>query len=67
VTIGQKTVREEMKKWNYLLPEISMSLMATAIQGSINNVVRALISRDVEAELRPKFERRTPTPACSRI
>jgi hypothetical protein len=56
-----------MKKWNYLLPEISMSLMATAIQGSINNVVRALISRDVEAELRPKFERRTPTPACSRI
>jgi len=44
-----------------------MSLMATAIQGSINKVVMALISRDVEAELRPRFERRTPTPACSRI
>jgi hypothetical protein len=51
----------------YLLPEISISLMATAIEGSINKVVSALISRDEEAELMPKFERRTPTPASSRI
>lgn len=51
----------------YLLPETSMSLMATAIQGSISRVVTALISKDADDELIPKFERRIPTPACSRI
>lgn len=35
-----------------------MSLMATAIQGSINKVVTALIRMDEEVELRPRFERR---------
>ena len=50
-----------------LLPETSISLMATAMHGSINNVVRALIRIDAESELMPKFSRRTPTPACSRI
>lgn len=44
-----------------------MSLMATAMHGSINNVVIALISKDEEAALMPIFDRRTPTPACSRI
>ncbi|MEI4889759.1 hypothetical protein, partial [Klebsiella pneumoniae] len=34
-----------------LLPEISMSLMATAMHGSINNVVIALISKDEETAL----------------
>lgn len=57
----------DKKRIKYLLPETSMSLIATAIAGSINKVVIALISRDAEDELRPKFERRTPTPAWSRI
>jgi len=35
-----------------------MSLMATAIQGSINKVVTALIRKDEEVEPRPRFERR---------
>jgi len=51
----------------YLLPDISMSLMATAIQGNINKVVTQLIRKDAEVEPRPRFERRYPTPACSRI
>lgn len=50
-----------------LLPEKSMNLMATLIAGSINKVTKELIRMDVEVELRPRFERRTPTPACSRI
>jgi hypothetical protein len=44
-----------------------MSLMAIAILGSINKVVTALIRKDDEVELSPRFERRKPTPACSRI
>lgn len=51
----------------YLRPEMSINLIATAIEGSINNVVRPLISKDAEEEPIPKFERRTPTPAFSRI
>lgn len=52
---------------NYLLPEMSMSLIATAMEGSINKVVMALISKEAEAEPMPMLERRTPTPACLRI
>jgi len=42
-----------------LLPEISISLIATPIDGSINKVVRALTRIDAESELMPMFERRT--------
>jgi len=35
-----------------------MSLMAMAIQGSINKVVTALIRKDEEVEPRPRLERR---------
>lgn len=52
---------------NHLRPERSMSLIATAIAGNITKVVNALISRDDEEELIPKFDSRIPTPACSRI
>lgn len=52
---------------NYLLPEMSISLIATAMEGSINKVVMALMSKEAEAELMPMLERRTPTPACSSI
>jgi hypothetical protein len=55
------------QKINYLLPEISISLMAIPILGSINKVVTALIRIDAESELMPMFARRTSTPACSRI
>jgi len=58
-------MREELL--TNLLPEISISLMATPMDGSINKVVRTLIRIDVESELMPMFERRTPTPACSKI
>ena len=51
----------------YLLPAISTSLMAIAMDGNINKVVIALISKDADAELMPIFDRRTPTPASSRI
>jgi hypothetical protein len=44
-----------------------MSLIAIPMLGSISNVVKALIRIDAEAELRPMLERRTLTPACSRI
>jgi len=44
-----------------------MNLMAIPIDGSINKVTRALIRMDDEVLLIPRFERRTPTPACSRI
>jgi hypothetical protein len=50
-----------------LLPDISMSLIAIPMLGSISKVVKALMRIDAEEELRPMFERRTPTPACSRI
>ena len=50
-----------------LLPATSMNLMAIPIDGSINKVTRALIRMDDEVLLIPRFERRTPTPACSRI
>jgi hypothetical protein len=43
-----------------------MSLIAIPMLGSISKVVKALMRIDAE-ELRPMFERRTPTPACSRI
>jgi hypothetical protein len=56
-----------MKIKGYLLPERSISLMAKPMLGSINKVVRELIKMDADAELRPRFERRTATPACSRI
>jgi len=51
----------------YLLPEMSMSLIATAIQGSIKKVVNALIRNDAEVAPIPRSERRTSTPASSRI
>jgi hypothetical protein len=44
-----------------------MNLMAIPMLGSINKVVKALIRIDAKDELRPMLERRTPTPACSRI
>lgn len=50
-----------------LLPDISMSLMAMPMLGSISKVVKALIRIDAEEELSPMFDRRTPTPACSSI
>jgi hypothetical protein len=51
-----------------LIPDISMNLMAIPMLGSINKVVKALIRIDAKDEqLRPMLERRTPTPACSRI
>ena len=52
---------------NYLLPLTSISLMAKPIEGSINKVVRPLMSSDADSEPMPIFDRRTPTPACSRI
>ena len=55
------------ERLQYLLPEISISRMATAIHGSINKVVIVLIRKDADVELRPRFDRRKPTPACSRI
>lgn len=56
-TVGQR----------YLLPEVSISLMAMPIDGSINKVVRALMRIEAEVEPRPKFDKRIATPACSRI
>jgi hypothetical protein len=41
--------------------------MAIAIQGSIQNVVMIFTRKEADIELRPKFDRRAPTPACSRI
>jgi hypothetical protein len=57
----------KQKEINYLLPERSISLMAKPMLGSISKVVRELIKMDADAELRPRLERRTATPACSRI
>lgn len=51
----------------YLLPAMSISLIATPMLGSINNVVKPLIRKEAESDRRPKCDRRTPTPACSRI
>jgi hypothetical protein len=56
-----------MQKGNHLLPEISISFIATPIHGSIRRFVNALIRNDAEFVLRPKFARRTETPASSRI
>lgn len=50
-----------------LLPATSTNLIATAMQGSISKVVNALIRKDADSEPIPKLERRTSTPACSRI
>ena len=50
-----------------LLPDISMSLMAIPMLGSISKVVKALIRIDADKELSPTFDKRTPTPACSSI
>jgi hypothetical protein len=50
-----------------LLPDISMSLIAIPMLGSISKVVSPLIRIDADEELSPMFARRTPTPACSRI
>jgi hypothetical protein len=50
-----------------LLPDISMSLMAIPMLGSISKVVKALIRIDADKELSPMFDRRIPTPACSSI
>lgn len=50
-----------------LLPATSTNLIATAMQGSISKVVNALIRKDEDSEPIPKLERRTSTPACSRI
>jgi hypothetical protein len=58
--------KEESTKSD-LLPDISMSLIAMPMLGSISKVVRALMRIDAEEALRPRFDRRTPTPACSRI
>jgi len=44
-----------------------MSFMATPIQGSIKKVVKALIRNDADSEPMPISERRTSTPASSRI
>lgn len=44
-----------------------MSLTARAIQGSIQNVVMIFTRKEADAELRPKFDKRSPTPAFSRI
>jgi hypothetical protein len=59
-----------MKKNNFefdLRPETSMSRMARPMHGNIRKVVRALMRIDAESELIPRFDRRTPTPACSKI
>ena len=50
-----------------LLPATSMNFIAIPIEGSINKVTRPLIRMDAEVLLIPRFERRIPTPACSRI
>jgi hypothetical protein len=50
-----------------LLPDMSMSLMAIPMLGSISKVVKALIRMDADKELSPMFDRRIPTPACSSI
>lgn len=44
-----------------------MSLMEIAIQGSMENVVMTLTSKEADVELMPKFDRRAPTPASLRI
>jgi len=44
-----------------------MSLIARAIQGSIQNVVMTFTRKEEDAELRPKFDKRAPISACSRI
>lgn len=59
--------QKDRRKRNHLLPETSMSLMATAIQGSINKVVNALMRNEADSEPIPRSERRTSTPASSRI
>lgn len=51
----------------YLLPDTSMSLMATTMAGSMSNVVKPLMRNDAEMELSPRLERRISTPARSRI
>jgi hypothetical protein len=58
---GKQTVKAN------LLPDISMSLMAIPMLGSISKVVKALIRIDADKELSPIFDRRIPTPACSSI
>lgn len=67
VMASQAQKGKTMLRVKYLLPAISMSFMARAIQGSINKVVNALMRKDADVVLRPKFERRTETPASSRI
>lgn len=44
-----------------------MSFMPTPMQGSISKVVKALMRNEAELVPRPKLERRTSTPASSRI
>lgn len=48
----------------YLRPAMSMNLIAMAMLGSIKRFVSPLIRKDAELEVRPRFERRTSTPAC---
>lgn len=62
-----KTVPNSSRTRTYLLPDVSISLMPMPIQGSIRKVVNALIRNEAEFELRPMLERRTSTPASSRI
>jgi hypothetical protein len=65
--LTENTEVMQSKQISYLLPDISISLIAKPMLGSMSKVVRELIKMDAEAELRPKLERRTDTPACSRI
>lgn len=67
---GKKNIYElkgSHKREPYLLPVISIRFIARAMQGSIKTVVRALMRRDEEVELMPIFDKRTETPAFSRI
>jgi len=65
--IHRENYRPGKKQKAYLLPETSMSFMAKPIQGSIKKVVKALIRNDADSEPMPTSDRRTSTPASSRI
>lgn len=65
--MNRKTEAGKQRNKDHLRPEMSMSLMATPMQGSINKVVNALMRNEADSEPSPMFERRTSTPASSRI
>lgn len=65
-SVDKSRLRNNLEKDSsyYLLPEISINLIAIPMLGSIKSVVNPLIRREAESEPIPIFDRRTSTPAC---